>query len=287
VSVDGLLFALLTHAVSDIRRVRDTLRFHAPEEDTTALPDVLRQHFTPQERGQIASSAGFILDFPDTFSVPYPATKLSRRILEAERTCLDELFAATAAAMPWRSDFPEHCLRCGAIPGGWRPAILSPSNLPVEMTWRYSRPENSAPLCRKCAEQLNWHRDEKLRYNLALGLWGPRFEAFCRWHVSVLEGRLPTDWNRQEYPLWPPQFGGTTWGTGSGALEHSHPRPPDQGIARTAVHQELLSKILDIRRKAPKLEGRLATSPFRSLVDSRPKEFANARKSAASKGEVL
>ncbi|MCK6585635.1 MAG: hypothetical protein L6Q49_21240, partial [Anaerolineales bacterium] len=54
--IDGLLFALLAEAVADIRRIREA---HPGE----VKPEVQRKKFEAWERGQIVSSAGFLLDF--------------------------------------------------------------------------------------------------------------------------------------------------------------------------------------------------------------------------------
>ena len=68
--MDGLVFALLAEAVADIRRIRDAHRGEV-------RPDIQRRKFEAWERGQIVSSAGFILDFSRTWSRPNGAVKLS------------------------------------------------------------------------------------------------------------------------------------------------------------------------------------------------------------------
>ncbi len=275
VSVDGLVFALVAHAVADMRRVNEAVqRSHA-----ASLPAVLRKRFSMYERGQLAASAETLLDFAGEKSIPPEAVSLSRQLLSSEKPYLDELFVAAAAAMPWKIDFPNYCLRCGRVGVTWRSVISGLAQAPPVLTWRYTRPENNVPLCHKCVDLLNWNRDEQIRRNLALGLWGPRFEAFLRWHNGVLEDSLPQDWDCQEYPLWPRQFGGATWGTGSGSIEHAYPRPPDRHIVQTAAHKALLSELLFPVHQQVKLKGRLATSPFGFLVKFEEKE--NIKKGAA------
>jgi hypothetical protein len=234
VQMDSLLFALLAEAVADIRRIREA---HHGE----VRSDIQRQKFEAWERGQMVSSAGFLLDFSRAWSLPEGAVRLSRSVLRVEEPYLDELVAASVAGIPWRHEFPNHCMRCGK-PGSWRP-ILSPiPEAPVEITWRYQRPENAVPICHHCTETLNLLRDESLLIDLAWGLWGPRFEAFWQWHKAVQENCLP-EWDPYAYPLWPPEFGGQTWETGSGALKYAEPRPP-HGIAHNEQHLAALRRAL-------------------------------------------
>lgn len=236
--MDSLLFALLAEAVADIRRIRETHR-------GKLRPEIQRRKFEVWERGQIVSSAGFLLDFSRAWKLPSGAVKLSHAVLEAEEPYLEELVAASIAGVPWRHTFPNVCLRCGK-PGSWR-SILQPSpKAPVEHTWRYQRPENAVPLCHHCTETLELLRHEDMQTDLAWGLWGPRFEAFWRWHKASQEGRLQ-DWDTCAHPLWPPEFGGETWETGSGSLKHAEPRPP-HGIARGEQHEVAMRRVLFHKR---------------------------------------
>jgi hypothetical protein len=50
------LFSLLAEAVADIRRIREV-------HQGVLRPEIQRRKFEAWERGQIVSSAGFILDF--------------------------------------------------------------------------------------------------------------------------------------------------------------------------------------------------------------------------------
>jgi hypothetical protein len=254
--MDSLLFALLAEAVADIRRIRE-----AHQGDVR--PEIQRKKFEAWERGQMVSSAGFLLDFSRAWSLPPGAVHLSRSVLRAEEPYLDELVAASVAGIPWRHEFPKSCMRCGK-PGSWRP-ILSPApDAPVELTWRYLRPENAVPICHHCTETLNLLRREDLQFDLAWGLWGPRFEAFWQWHKAIQEKRLP-EWDSYSHPLWPPEFGGRAWETGSGSLKHAEPRPP-HGVVRIEQHTEALRRALFSKRFRGRQPGE---APLQKLLDFR------------------
>ncbi|HMN00736.1 MAG TPA: hypothetical protein PKC99_17155 [Anaerolineales bacterium] len=236
--MDSLLFALLAEAVADIRRIREA---HPGK----VQPAVQRRKFEVWERGQIVSSAGFLLDFSRAWNLPVGAVRLSHAVLAAEEPYLEELVAASVAGVPWRHIFPNACLRCGK-PGSWRSILQPIPHAPVEHTWRYQRPENAVPLCHHCTETLELLRRADLQTDLAWGLWGPRFEALWGWHKAFQEKRLP-DWDSCTHPLWPPEFGGETWESGSGSLKHAEPRPPC-GIQRSDQHLEALRRALFSRK---------------------------------------
>jgi len=227
VDLGALFFALLSEAVADIRRIREAHGYDVQ-------PEIQRNKFALWERGQMVSSAGFLLDFSGAVNLPRGAVRLSRDVLEVEAPHMDELLAASVAGIPWRHEFPNSCMRCGK-PGSWRSVLQAPQYAPLEVTWRYQRPENAVPLCHHCAKTLNFLRDEPLRIDLVWGLWGPRFEALWAWHKALDEKRLPA-WDSNRHPLWPQEFGGSTWETGSGALDCTEPRPP-HGVARTEQHE--------------------------------------------------
>jgi hypothetical protein len=256
VDLQALLFALLSEAVADMRRIRDTQGYEIRSE-------IQRDKFDLWERGQMVSSAGFLLDFSGAVNLPSGAVRLSREVLEVEAPHMDELLAASVAGIPWRHEFPNDCMRCGK-PGSWRSVLGAPQHAPLEVTWRYLRPENAVPLCHHCAETLNFLRDEALRIDLVWGLWGPRFEALWAWHKALTEERLPT-WDTNSHPLWPREFGGSTWETGSGALDCAEPRPP-HGVARREQHETALRRALyskPFRRRQP------GEAPLQRLLDFR------------------
>ncbi|CAG1012114.1 hypothetical protein ANAEL_04347 [Anaerolineales bacterium] len=254
IRMDSLLFALLAEAVADIRRIREA---HPGE----VRSEIQRRKFEAWERGQIVSSAGFLLDFSRAWNLPDGAVKLSYSVLQVEEPYLDELVAASIAGIPWRHEFPNACMRCGK-PGSWRPILNPPPDAPVEITWRYQRPENAIPICHHCTETLGLLRSEPLQLDLVWGLWGPRFEAFWAWHRGMKNNHLPK-WDSYAFPLWPPEFGGPTWESGSGSLKHAEPRPPHD-IERseqhvTALHRALYSK---------KFRGRQpGEAPLQKLLD--------------------
>jgi hypothetical protein len=258
--MDGLLFALLAEAVADLRRIREA---HLGE----VRPEVQRRRFSAWERGQIVSSAGFLLDFSQDWSLPAGAVKLSYSLLRAEAPYLDELVAASVAGIPWRHEFPSHCMRCGKS-GSWRPILRPAPQAPVEIKWRYQRPENAIPICHHCTETLGLLRNEPLQLDLVWGLWGPRFEALWRWHRAQKNNHLP-DWDPCAHPLWPPEFGGATWEAGSGALPHAEPRPP-QGVLRGEQHMTALRRALFCKRFRGRQPGE---APLQKLLDFRLDPF--------------
>jgi hypothetical protein len=227
--IDSLLFALFAQAMADLRRVREA-------SGNEVQRDILRTKFNLWERGRFASSAGFITDFYDLYNLPESAVSLSQDLIRVESPYLDELFAASIGSMPWRQVFPGVCLRCGAS-ARWKTALSAPLDTPPEIAWRYQRPENAVPLCRACTMTTEFLKKLDLRIDLAWGLWGPRFEALWKWHQMFPQGKLP-NWDKLAHPLWPEEYGGTTWETGSGALEYATPRPPN-GVARTTRHDEI------------------------------------------------
>lgn len=232
--MDALLFALFAQAMADLRRVRIV----SPD---GVNREVLRKRFNLWERGQFASSAGFIMDFSDLYNLPEAAMEVSRDLIQAESPHLDELFAAAIGGMPWRNVFPGVCVRCGGT-ARWKSALSAPPETPPEIAWRYQRPENAVPLCRACTMTLGFLTKPVLRIDLVWGLWGKRFEALWNWHKALARGSSPI-WDKLAYPLWPQEYGDETWETGSGALEHATPRMP-HGVVRSAQHDEIFWRAL-------------------------------------------
>ncbi len=255
VRVDSLVFALLAEAVSDMRRVKEA-QMHS------IRPEALRERFQVWERGQIASSAGFLLDFSRGWQIPPGALRLSRQVLTAEDQHLDELFAASVAGVPWHYEVQRACLRCGRG-GYWHTVLQAPENTPMEAAWRYLRPENAIPLCHRCVETLEFLRKPELRIDLVWGLWGKRFEALWRWYQASEQGCLPV-WDKLAYPLWPAEFGGAAWAEGSGALQDAEPRGPE-GIQRTEAQIEALKRGLFSRRMQ---QRHRANTPLWRLLES-------------------
>ena len=235
--IDSLLFALFAQAMADLRRVREAGGGEVKR-------DMLRRKFNLWERGQFASSAGFVMDFCDLYSLPETAVSLSRDLIRAEHPYMDELMAASIGSMPWRQVFQGVCLRCGAS-ARWKTALSAPPDTAPEIAWRYLRPENAVPLCRACTMTTEFLKKPDLRIDLAWGLWGPRFEALWKWHQGLAKNQLP-DWDKLAYPLWPQEYGGATWETGSGALEFATPRPPN-GVARTSRHDEIFWRAISVK----------------------------------------
>jgi len=217
-SLDRLLFILLATAVMDLRQLKDFV-------PGKLSIDQIRQQFDVLERGQLTGSAAYVTSYEGCYSIPRGAIALSKDLLETEKPYLAELHSASIAGGPWPSEIPGTCARCGKN-CTWRQVIATPKSCPQESRWRYGRPENHIPLCRKCIGILNWRTNLELRSSLAKLLWRERFEAFQRWHAAVLNKNLPDDWEPLDYPLWPAEYGGETWETGSGAANHAIPMPP-------------------------------------------------------------
>jgi len=259
-SIDRLLFALIKEAVADMRRVHE-----AHSRSGEVHPTVLQEKFAPWERGQLTNSASFLQEFSNICDLPETALHLSWQVLDVETDFLAEITAASVAGIPWQGDFPIQCLRCGNPKASWRPVLIPSPDLVHEAAWRYERPENHVPLCRRCVPWLNWGEREDLRLDLAQGLWGRRYEAFLEWHQAAQRGRLPRVWDRETYPLWPSTFGGDTWEAGSGAFEHADPRPPG-GVCHTHSHQAVLSRILNGRGGTKGKRGRGKFTPWHPLT---------------------
>lgn len=241
--VQDLIFALLASAVADIRRVKAACGINGFGQ---VDPEIVQKRFAPWERGSILASAGFILDYSvlARISVPEGALFLSEQMVELEHEFQDELLAAAVAGTPWKSEFSSDCLSCGKN-GTWR-FVLPGDDLSPELAWRLARPENAVPLCRDCARRLRFGKNEQVRHDLVWGLWGPRFEALERWYQAIRgEGayRLPKGWDKETYPLWPREFGGESWQTGSGAIWWSEPRSYAR-IRRTRTQKQILLDLL-------------------------------------------
>ena len=248
--VQDLIFALFAASLADLRRVRSVCGISGYGRID---PEIIRNHFSPWERGKILASAGFILDcrIEAQISIPDGAISLSRQMLDVENAFQDELFAAALAGVPWEKEFSKACIRCGKS-ASWR-FVLPNENLPPELAWRLKRPENAVPLCRDCARKLHFAKNEKVRRQLLWGLWGPRFEALERWLWAVQgEGvyRLPLNWDKAEHPLWPKEFGGRDWASGSGDLMNCVPREPKE-IRRTQAQKRVLAQLLGSTPRLP------------------------------------
>ncbi len=245
VSASHLVFALFADALADLRRVKSVCIVKGEVD-----PAKLKHRFAPWERGKIIGSAGFVIDYTTsvTWRIPEGAIELSHQILQIEKDYHDELLAASAAGAPWQRELSNKCIRCGKG-SSWRFALPIPPEMPVEISWRLERPENAVPLCHDCVETTKFIVDKQVRRDLVWALWGARFDALERWYMAVrnLNGyRLPKDWSRESYPLWPKEFGGQDWASGSGAAKHCVLRDP-KNVKRTPKQQKALTKILGLR----------------------------------------
>jgi len=236
--VHHLIFGLFADALAEIRRVK-TICLVDGEVDS----EILKSKLQPWERGNIVGAAGFVIDYLPTVSwcIPFGAVELSQQIMQIEKDYHDELIAASVAGLPWQNNFDSKCIRCSRG-ASWRFALSIPCGMPVEVSWRLQRPENAVPLCRVCADTLKFSQRDEVRYDLVSSLWGARFDALKRWYLAVqnLNGyRLPQNWIKEDFPLWPDVFGGDGWSTGSGAVQYCEPREPNK-VKRTIKQQRTL-----------------------------------------------
>jgi hypothetical protein len=238
-----------------MRSLKDTSRLFSS--DGSIDYDAL-QRLSPERRGEFISAAGWVVGFvpATTTSIPRGVVKLSRKVIEVERQSpfYLELFAAAIAGEPWRSEEMEgdagrqKCIRCGKN-SLWLPVLSTPKKMPPELTWRMGRPENHIPVCGACRQKLfredgDGKGGRSRKVDLAWSLWGNRFESYWDWYHAYENNGLPEDWDVIEYPLWPKEYGGNTWETGSGHVRDCAPRGP-RGIIRSKNHQDALMCGLD------------------------------------------
>jgi len=246
VSASHLVFALFADALADLRRVKSVCIVHG-EVDA----DKLKSRFAPWERGQIIGSAGFVVDYSTsvTWRIPNGAIELSHEILQVEKDYPDELLAASVAGVPWQKELSNKCIRCEKG-GSWRFALPTPLEMPAEISWRLQRPENAVSLCHDCVETVKFASGERIRRDIVGALWGARFNALERWYLAAqnLDGyHLPKDWSREQFPLWPKEFGGQDWANGSGAAKYCLVGDP-KNVRRTVKQEKMLAQILKRRR---------------------------------------
>jgi hypothetical protein len=246
VSIDAILFQMLVDSVDEIYQLHESPTIC---QDGRVIPGALQQRIQPWQRGQIVNSASFIreLNLHSKWSIPRGAVNVSQQILSDEAVYLDELQAASLAGIPWQGTFDarlETCVRCGKK-ATWRFVLNPTPKMPVEIAWRLARPENAVPICHKCVHITKFNQNEHIRFDLAWGLWAARFEALHRWYMAVQCDQLPKGWAKEEYPLWPKEYGGPSWQDGSGALIHCLPRPP-RGVKRSQVYFSALNRAMGV-----------------------------------------
>lgn len=123
------------------------------------------------------------------------------------------VLAANLGGNEWRKDPEFHdlsCMRCNRS-GLWY-AVLESPHPKHPASWRYTRPENFVKLCRPCRAKFNGSLDR-----VAEWMWGKRFLALRAWHERFCEDP-DLDWDKERYPLWPPELGGMSWEEGNPAL---------------------------------------------------------------------
>jgi hypothetical protein len=239
-----LLLSLISDSLEQLRTIKEFLNGARPLRGLKKLP--------PWRKGQIISAASFVLDVAPVvpYQIPPAAVKLARNLIAHEdKNDQREFLAAALAGLPWEAE--AFCFRCGK--GGiWRQTLKPSEKIAKVSQWRLARPENHVPLCSNCEEEFSLD-DVELGVALAYGYWGCRFEALHRWFKDAKSGKLPGDWDLDDYPLWPEGFGGNTWAQGSGSVRHSAPR--FRKALRTREHIQILSDTLKGRNYRP---GRLS-----------------------------
>lgn len=258
--IKELFFVALTEPLRELRSFKDKLLENDDGDEQRLL-----QSMPLWQQGRLLESAAVVAEYPDI-----PGANVPRRSFSlAKRICLltpsgrrKEVAAAGLAGGPWPKELRHpRCIKC-LRRCTWREVLFPTDNVPADMRWRYKRPENAVPLCRHCLDDVDWG-DSNCRECIALGLWGARFGALLQWHSAAVTGTLPTDdvWSRIEYPLWPKQFGGETWATGSGAWCHVDMRSPAHG-KRQHIHGMLLEDILGLSRYRIKSLGECFEEDF-------------------------
>ena len=246
VAIDSILLSSLADAINLMRHVAESSTLCV---DGVIKPGSFQARLPAWKRGQIINSAAFIREMciGGKWSIPRGAINISRQILAVEAAYREELEAASLAGIPWQGTFDarlETCVRCGNR-ATWR-FVLNPSpKMPAEIAWRLARPENAVPICHKCVHITKFNQNEQIRFDLAWGLWAARFEALHRWYMAMQCGQLPNEWAKEEYPLWPKEYGGSSWQEGSGSLVHCLPRPP-RGLKRSQVYFSALNRAMGV-----------------------------------------
>ena len=77
--------------------------------------------------------------------------------------------------------------------------------------------------------------------------------------------RLPKDWDLYAYPLWPEEYGGGNWESGSGALQFAEPRLPHQ-VIRNEQHLQAMRRALYSKKFRGRQPGE---TPLLNLLDFR------------------
>ena len=232
-----LVLTLIAEIMNELKAVRELVGEDITRKSFGALPS--------WQQGQAANAAAWVLDLAPhlPYRLPASAVRMSEKLLAIVKQFGGddeaELFAAALAGLPW--DLKAACFRCGGA-SQWR-QVLGPSMMiPWVSKWRLARPENYVPLCSRCQDNSGIFDEADVAIAMAYAYWGPRFAALNHWYQSVTTNTIPTDWDREDYPLWPMEYGGATWGEGSGAIQHCAPRLGK--IARKPEHLEIMREVL-------------------------------------------
>lgn len=175
----------------------------------TDITKAVEENATAAERGCGYLSAIKILEDPfDSIDIPRNYLRLAVKIVQ--RGYMPEEIEAAYLNMygntNWQSLECQQCVRCGKKNAFWRKIYTS-----SKKDWRIFQGENHIPLCSKCAKIINF-QSFHVRCTLGEWVWGDRFRALNQYF-----NQKPYDWNnRIEYPLWPKDYGGSDYWSGSG-----------------------------------------------------------------------
>lgn len=238
-----LFFLALLDPMRELRSFKERLL----NESNGIDEQQLLQSLPLWQQGRLLESAVLVVENPDVPGTTVSATsfRLARQICSLVPSGRrEEIVAAGIAGGPWPDELQNPlCLKCLQA-CTWRRILHPHDTVPADVRWRYERPENAVPLCRRCIGTVDWNETEHRRF-LGLGLWGQRFGALLQWHEAAVTGTLPSNWDRIDYPLWPKQYGGDTWPTGSGAAQHVDMRSPAE-IERRRIHGICLEDVLGL-----------------------------------------
>lgn len=153
------------------------------------------------------------------FDIPRHVIALAEEIMKigASPQDLEASYAADYGGKEWLLEAPHICLNCGRQ-SSWRQVLL-PDDYGDD--WRLNLPINHVPLCGICVKSLKFSLFST-RNTVATWLWGPRYVAL----KTYITGKPFPEWDRIEYPLWPPSIGGKTAKDGAGLLDAISYRTP-------------------------------------------------------------
>ncbi len=217
-----------------LERLRqEVLRFALLDLKTLSPDDPLFQDAAVYVAESFALGVGYIPEF------------VRRHLdLSAYEDSLESILGYLFGGRDWRNedDFRNvSCLRCGKASATWRPVLRSP-HPQHPASWRYSRPENHLPMCLQC-----YRTSREKHTDIAEYFWGDRFRALMRWHLVFAQNPDVTWKDLQDYPLWPPEFGGPDWESGCPAITMAAARIAESFFMSQNRKSEIVCRIIDTK----------------------------------------